>query len=455
MARVFGVDPLSGGSSFRFGFQYLDAGDAEVGRDVTTLDATSPRDRWLALVANGTIPVGTARVQIISEFVQNAAGDGGSVYLDEVSVGFGHVPATVDVGGTVYELVWSDEFNGDTLNAANWTPEFGTGQNGWGNGEAQSYTDNPENLRVEDGLLIIEARKSGSDWTSARIKTQGKRSFQYGKIEFRAKLPSGIGPWPAAWMMGENITEVGWPQCGEIDVMEWRGTQPNVVGHATHSPTRHGGNPKSTTAPVPNPSSTFNTYAVVWEPGRVTFSVNGNTTGSWSTVEAGNPFEQEFFILLNLAIGGNYLGYQIDPGLTAARYEIDYVRVYQAVEVVPLTGFQRYLVSRGLPADLSFDAEVEGIPVGMMYAFGAASPRLGSGAATLHRSGDSLTYTFDIRDDASLGLSAEFSEDLVNWTGRNFALTGASGAAPGFLRQVLTVTDNSANRLFVRLLIDN
>lgn len=457
VAKIYGVDPLSGGSSFRFGFQFLDAGDAEIGRDVATLNADSVHDRWLALVANGTVPAGAARVQVISEFVQNAASDGGAVYLDEVSAGFGFVPPSVTVSETDYELVWSDEFDGNTLNSANWTPELGTGTGGWGNGEAQSYTANAENLRVEDGLLVIEAHKTGSDWTSARIKTQGKRSFTHGKIEFRAKLPSGVGPSPAAWMMGENITEVGWPDSGEIDVMEWRGTEPNVVGHATHSPSRHGTNPISVTAPVSNPSTTFNTYAVVWEAGRVTFSVNGNNTGSWNTADTGDPFEKDFFILLNLAMGGSYLGYQIDPGLTTARYEVDYVRVYQSQETTtPLTGYQSYLASQGLPTDLAFDtdADGDGIPEGIMYAFGAASPRLGSAAAAVGNAGGTLTYLFDIRDDPDLGITPLFSDDLVNWSSGDFNLTGLSGGPDGYLRQVLTL-DGSGERLFIRLVINN
>jgi beta-glucanase (GH16 family) len=288
-------------------------------------------------VANGTIPAGTAKVQLIAEFVQNDATDTGAVYLDDLSVGFGEVPATVDVDGTTYQLVWSDEFDGTTLNPANWSPEIGTGTDGWGNQEAQFYTDRPENLRVEDGNLVIEAVKEnyeGSPWTSARIKTQEKRSFKYGKIEFRAKLPSGVGPWPAAWMLGTNITTVGWPQCGEIDVMEWRGTgdDANTVGHALHSPARHGGNPvqPANRSPVTNPSTEFHTYAVVWTSNNMTFSVDGVDMATLAPPEGdAEVFRKEFFLLLNLAMGGSYLGGAIDPSLTNATYEVDYVRVYQ------------------------------------------------------------------------------------------------------------------------------
>jgi beta-glucanase (GH16 family) len=458
VAKIFSIDPMTGGSSFNFGFQYLDAVFNEVGRDVATLDASSPVDTWSALVVNSTIPAGASRVQIISEFVQNNATDGGAVYLDEVSIGFGDIAPTVTVGDSEYVLVWSDEFDGNALNLANWTPELGTGTNGWGNNEVQTYTANPENLRVENGVLVIEARKEGDDWTSARIKTEGKRSFQYGKIKFRAKLPTGVGPWPAAWMLGENFSQVGWPASGEIDVMEWRGTKPGLISHATHGPSNFGGNAISVEVPVANLGTAFHTYAVVWEPGQVTFSVDGVTSGSWSTADVGEPFEQEFFLLLNLAMGGSFLGNQIDPALTSARYEVDYVRVYQAAEAGSLTGYQQYLADLGLPTNLAFDADFDGdgISEGIRYAFGAASPRLGQGAPSLERSGDSLTYTFDLRADGTLGVTPELSNDLVDWAvADDYLLSDLPGAAEGFVRQVLAIENAPGERLFLRVSINN
>ena len=339
-AKVFGIDLMTGGSTFNFGFRYMDAANVQVGTDeVTTITAlTDVPDEWVALVANGTIPAGAAKVQLIAEFVQYNSTDTGAVYLDDLSVGLGQVPTTQDVGGTAYQLVWSDEFDGSSLNTANWTAEIGTGNNGWGNGEAQYYTDRPENLRVENGHLVIEAIKEnyqGSTWTSARIKTQDKRNFKYGKFEFRAKLPSGVGPWPAAWMLGSNISTVGWPQCGEIDVMEWRGTfgDANTVGHALHSPARHGGNPvePAERTPVSNPSTEFHTYAVVWNSDSFIFSVDGVDVATLTPPAAdAEVFRKQFFLLLNLAMGGAYNGYEIDPSLTRATYEVDYVRVYQA-----------------------------------------------------------------------------------------------------------------------------
>ena len=348
MAKIFSIDPLTGGNTFSFGFKYLNSQDQEVGRDVATLTSSnsgSYLNRWLPLTANGTIPAGADKIQLICEFVQNAESDQGSVYLDDLSVGFGSVTPSVTVGSTPYTLVWSDEFDGTTLNAANWVPEVGRGPNnndGWGNNEAQTYTTNNANLRVENGSLILQAVKSGSSWTSARIKSQGLRSFKYGKIEFRAKLPSGVGPWPAAWMMGTNISTAGWPACGEIDVLEWRAgyngatNDANTVGHALHSPARNGGNPvePANRSSVTNPSTEFHTYAVVWTSNNMVFSVDGVDKATLTPPSAdAAAFRQEFFLLLNLAMGGSYLGTNnatsISSSLADATYEVDYVRVYQ------------------------------------------------------------------------------------------------------------------------------
>ena len=334
-AKVFGIDPLAGGSTVNFGFRYLNEANVPVSPDeVTTITAsTDVLDQWVALVANGTVPAGATKVQLIAEFVQNNSTDTGAAYLDDVSVGLGVCPSTKQVDSKTYQLVWSDEFDGSSLNTGNWTPE--TGDGGWGNNEVQTYTANPENLRVKDGSLVIQAVKSNGAWTSARIKTQDKRIFTYGLIEFRAKLPTGVGPWPAAWMMGNNIGSVGWPNCGEIDVLEWRGYptgDANTVGHALHSPQRNGGNPVEADprSAVSNPSTQFHTYGALWKSDSVTFSVDGVDKATLEfPVEDRAAFQKEFFLLLNMAIGGNYLQGQIDPALNGATYEVDYVRVFQ------------------------------------------------------------------------------------------------------------------------------
>jgi beta-glucanase (GH16 family) len=337
-AKVYAIDSLTGGSTFKFGFRYMDAANVPVAADeVATITATNDvPDQWVALSASGTVPVGATKVQLISEFVQNNSTDTGAVYLDDISVGTGALPATQIVGGQTFQLAWSDEFDGSSLNTAHWTAETGGG--GWGNNEVQTYTANSTNLRVENGSLVIRAVKNGSSWTSARIKTQDKRSFKYGKIEFRAKLPSGAGAWPAAWMMGTNIANVGWPNCGEIDVMEWRAgkngatDEANTVGHALHSATRNGANSVAppNRSSVTNPSTVFRTYAVVWNSTNMVFSIDGVDKATLTPPAADAPaFQKEFFLLLNLAMGGDYVGNFIDSSLTNATYEVDYVRVYQ------------------------------------------------------------------------------------------------------------------------------
>lgn len=343
MAKIFSIDPLTGENTFSFGFKYLNSQDQEVGRDVATLTSSnsgSYLNRWLPLTANGTIPAGADKIQLICEFVQNAELDQGSVYLDDLSVGFGSVTPSVTVGSTPYTLVWSDEFDGTSLNSGNWVAETGRGPNndGWGNQELQTYTTNNANLRVENGSLIMQAVKTNSSWTSARIKSQGLQSFRYGKIEFRAKLPTGSGPWPAAWLLGTNISSVNWPNCGEIDVMEWRAgyngstSDVNTVGHALHSATRNGSNPvQSSRSAVVNPSTAFHTYEVLWNSNNLVFSVDGSMNKVTLTPPAddADAFRQKFFLLLNLAVGGAYVGSPIDSTLSSATYEVDYVRVYQ------------------------------------------------------------------------------------------------------------------------------
>lgn len=227
-------------------------------------------------------------------------------------------------------LVWSDEFNGTGLpNSANWG--YDLGQSGWGNQEIQNYTNSTTNVRQEDGRLIIDAIKTGTTWTSARIKTQNKISFKYGKIVFRAKLPTGVGTWPALWTLGDNITSVGWPACGEIDIMEHVGRNQNVVQAALHNPSSFGDTQNKGAITISTASTEFHEYAVSWNADRMIFYVDNvpyytynpspKTLANW-------PYDANQFIIMNLAMGGTFGG-PVDPALTSARFEIDYVRVYE------------------------------------------------------------------------------------------------------------------------------
>lgn len=227
-------------------------------------------------------------------------------------------------------LLFSDEFNTPGAPDPNkWTYEIGTGDNGWGNAEAQYYTDRPENIIVEDGVLKIKAIKenyNGSTFTSARIKTQNKFDFTYGRVEIRAKAPVGSGSWAAGWMLGSNFATVGWPECGEIDILEYLGRDVNNVYSTLHYPGRFGGNANGNAKKITNAAEEFHVYSVDWNADHIIFYVDGEIIHSF-TNSASVPFNHDFFIILNLAIGGNFGG-AIDPALTNATYEVDYVRVY-------------------------------------------------------------------------------------------------------------------------------
>ncbi len=243
--------------------------------------------------------------------------------------------------------IWSEEFNYAGLpDSSVWNYDLGDGCPnicGWGNSEVQIYTNDLRNARVEDGKLIIEAhRETDGRWTSARLKTQGKKTFRYGRIQFRAKLPAGSGTWPALWLLGENIPTVGWPRCGEIDVMEHVGKNPARVQAAMHTSASYGNTQDKGATTVPDFDRAFHLYEVQWTPRRIRFFVDGKpfytyqpqarTLDNW-------PYDQPFFMIVNLAMGGNFgsdptyetngLKNGIDPALTMARMEIDYIRVYR------------------------------------------------------------------------------------------------------------------------------
>ncbi len=227
--------------------------------------------------------------------------------------------------------IWSDEFNTDgSPDSSKWNYDIGTGSGGWGNNESQYYTSRSENVKVENGVLKIITKKEnyqGSNYTSARLKTQGKFSIQYGKIEFRAKLPVGGGTWPALWMLGDNISTVGWPACGEIDIMEHKGNELNKIHGTLHFPGRSGGNPDSTTV-TPNTTATteFHTYSVDWRAGAIKFYIDDVLFKTFTNA-SNLPFNQKFFLIMNCAMGGSFGG-AIDPIFVSSTFEVDYVRVY-------------------------------------------------------------------------------------------------------------------------------
>jgi len=226
-------------------------------------------------------------------------------------------------------LSWSDEFNGNALNEETWTYELGS--SGWGNNEWQNYTNSPNNLEVSNGRLQIIARKQGEGlggYTSARIITNNKMEFQYGKIEARIKIPSGQGIWPAFWMLGANYEDVGWPRCGEIDIMEHVNNEP-LTHSAIHWFNNFGHTYRSSSLPFEQNS--FQRYAAIWNENGVTFLVNDYPYYFFPFSESNNTaqiFQKPFFLLLNVAIGGNWPGYPNATTPFPAVMEVDYIRIY-------------------------------------------------------------------------------------------------------------------------------
>ncbi len=238
---------------------------------------------------------------------------------------------------TQWQQVWSDEFNYTGLpDSTKWN--YDVGGNGWGNNELEFYTQKRlENARVENGNLVIEARKEswqGLNYTSARLLTKDKSDWQYGKIEVRAKIPKGRGTWPAIWMLG-STTPLKWPDDGEIDIMEHVGFDQGVIHGSIHCKKYNHviGTQKTATTPVPDCSEQFHLYKVEWDAGSIKISVDSTVYFSFLNEGSGYdawPFDNKMFLILNIAVGGNWGGQQgIDDTIWPQKMEIDYVRVWQ------------------------------------------------------------------------------------------------------------------------------
>jgi beta-glucanase (GH16 family) len=278
------------------------------------------------------------RYQVVVRGDGNAS-DGGLLYFDDLRL--------ASVGGTPYSgwnLAWSDEFNGTNVDPSTWTYDIGTGApalQGWGNNELEYYTSRTNNVYEGGGLLHIIAQKesySGSDYTSARIKTQGLFSQMYGRIEWRAQLPLGSGCWPALWLMGTNIITVPWPGCGEIDNVENRGSNPTNVQASLHSGSDETGIYQFISGQEAN-AAAFHTYTMDWSTNAFMFYVDGHLyeiQTNWSS-SVGNypvPFNQPFYFIMNLSIGGSYLAWPSESSVNAGtsfpvEMDVDYLRIYQ------------------------------------------------------------------------------------------------------------------------------
>jgi len=258
----------------------------------------------------------------------------GTILNDDTLIGVtdaGYVSAESYPGKS---LVWSDEFNETSIDLQNWTYDLGA--SGWGNQELQNYTSNDENSYVSNGNLFIVAKEEGIHYTSARMKSIGLQEFQYGRIDVRAILPFGQGIWPAIWMLGANFPNSGWPSCGEIDIMELLGSSPSTVHGTIHFGadwTQHNYVGQGTSLPSGETfAEEFHVFSIDWNEDGITWFIDDQPFYSvTSTVTGGQPypFDNPFFFILNVAVGGQWPGYP-DATTTFPQFmAVDYVRVFQ------------------------------------------------------------------------------------------------------------------------------
>jgi len=241
-----------------------------------------------------------------------------------------------DIDSRNWQLVWSDEFDGasGTLpDDSKWGYDLGN-NNGWGNAELENYTSNTENVSLDgNGNLVITAIQNGNAYSSARVNTKGKFSQAYGRFEARLKTPYGPGIWPAFWMLGANNDEVSWPKCGEIDIMELKGQAPNAIAGTIHGPGYSAGGALSASYALKNSrfDLDYHIFAVEWTEDQIDFYCDGylynrikknEVPGEW-------VYDHNFYLILNIAVGGNYVGFPTAQTPFPQKMIVDYVRVYQ------------------------------------------------------------------------------------------------------------------------------
>lgn len=297
-------------------------------------------------VSNLVAPTGTACVRYQVVFAQGPDNANGSMYFDEMTLNqTGYAPPP----GTQWNIVWSDEFNGTSINSSNWTFEAGNNY-GWGNQEREYYTSNTNNAYVDgNGFLHIVALQQsmgGFNFTSARMKTEGLCSTPtYGRFQWRAALPAGFGMWPALWMMGTNDLAVGWPACGEMDVMENNGDNTALVQGSLHYGTTKADATNETgiyDLPGGEATTHFHIYELDWSATSIQWLVDGKI---YETQSGGAPFNAPFFFIMNLPVGGDYTGTTNDSAIEASNtfpkeMVVDYVRVYEPTAPLQISATQ-------------------------------------------------------------------------------------------------------------------
>ena len=353
------VTRFEGNDEAPFNFQVLldKVGEKEVKVDYTTEEITAGFDDDFEFTSGTlTIPAGertgTISVPILTDIFKeqdeqfkvilsnpvnatiNSAEGLGTIRNDDTEI---QIPADGYITPEEYtgwDKIWADEFNGNEIDRSKWTHEFG--DHGWGNEELQNYGDNPKNSYIQDGNLVIEAHQESSGYSSARMITRGKQFFRWGRVDIRAILPEGQGIWPALWMLGENITDIGWPACGEIDIMELVGHEPGTIHGTGHwgPQGRDYSDHKGSHITLPNGekfSEKYHVFSIIWEPGKIEYYMDDTLyyTLDRSMVNGNYPFDNDFFFIFNIAVGGKWPG---NPDATTQfpqQMIVDYIRVFQ------------------------------------------------------------------------------------------------------------------------------
>ncbi|PQB05425.1 glycoside hydrolase family 16 protein [Aureitalea marina] len=231
-------------------------------------------------------------------------------------------------------LVFEENFENGELDSKYWNFELGDGcpaLYGWGIDERQIYTE--DNIAINDGKLIITANYDEKNYTSSRITTKGKMEIQYGTVVVRAKVPAGHGLWPAIWMLGSDINTNQWPACGEIDIMEYVGREPNLIYTSLHTTDCHGDTVNSRKTPIENVEEDFHVYRIDWSADRIEFHIDDALVYTFSPEVKNDetwPYNKPFYLLMNMAKGGNFGGPEVDDSIFPAEFTIDYIRIYKS-----------------------------------------------------------------------------------------------------------------------------
>jgi hypothetical protein len=349
----------SGETVFHFTVNVDNASTKDIKANFTTVDGTATSDDYTHSSGILTIAAGQHNATIDIEVRSDSLREAQKIFYVQLSnpvnakiSGTGKATGTILCDGTYLpvndagftapvsypglSLAWSDEFSGKEIDNNSWNYETGGG--GWGNHELEYYTNNHKNAFITSGgYLVLEARKEtvgSNQYTSARLQTMGKREFKYGRMDIRVLLPKGKGIWPAIWMLGSNISTTPWPACGEIDIMELLGQEPGKVYGTMHwgsagGPSTHIGDDYSLNGG--DFSQKFHVFSIVWDTDKIEWYVDDQKffTGNKTDVNGSYPFDNTFFFLLNLAVGGDWPGNPDGSTVFPQRMIVDYVRVYQ------------------------------------------------------------------------------------------------------------------------------